>query len=220
MRRSRMVLSVAVLAALAVSPVHAAVTKGRRLKTGQATSYGSGSDGDLQVGLSRMYKDLGNGVVKDQRTGLFWEKKSDDGSIHDKDDLYTWGQTVIPYAMNGTMTSFIAALNTPPCFADFCDWRVPNLEELESIRNMDTYAPSAFPAFHAGCTAGCTVTSCSCTVSSGYWTSSTYQVTPDYAWYASFYAGSAGIDAKASGYYVRAVRGGSDRKSTRLNSSH
>ena len=83
-------LSTIALAALLLvtTEAQAGPTKGRPLKTGQGTTYGAA--GDTTAGLSRMYNDLGNGVMKDQRTGLFWEKKSDDGSIHDWDNAYSW----------------------------------------------------------------------------------------------------------------------------------
>lgn len=29
-------------------------------------------------------------MVRDNVTGLIWEKKTDDGSVHDKDNTYTW----------------------------------------------------------------------------------------------------------------------------------
>ena len=189
----------------------AGLTKGRINETGQTTGYGVGSDGNLQRGLTRIFNDQGNGTVKDARTGLFWEKKSDDGSIHDKDNVYSWGQSVSPYAMNGTMvTTFLAALNGgtgQPCFAGYCDWRIPNRRELDSIVNLETFFPATFSAFNTGCTAGCTVTACSCTASSYYWSSSTY-VVPDFAWYVNFYVGAVSADPKPFGYYVRAVRGG------------
>ena len=108
-----------ILVSISVAPAQAGLTKGRTVETGQTTSYGSGSDGDLERGLSRSFLDLGNGVVKDQRTGLFWEKKSDDGSIHDKDDTYTWSPGS-PWLASGTaFGQFLATLNTPPCFGNF-----------------------------------------------------------------------------------------------------
>jgi hypothetical protein len=81
------------------------------LKTGQTSAYGTGSDGNLQKGASRAYTDNGDGTITDNTTGLMWEKKSDDGTIHDKDNTYTWGMTSSPYTMNGTMVpTFLAAL--------------------------------------------------------------------------------------------------------------
>ena len=47
------------------------------------------------------------------------------------------------------------------------------------------------------------------TRSSYYWSSSTYQYNPDYAWGVYFPSGRATNASKTSGYYVRAVRGGS-----------
>ncbi|MFM8412063.1 MAG: DUF1566 domain-containing protein [Alphaproteobacteria bacterium] len=180
------------------------------LRTGQTTSYGAGSDGAIEAGAAQSFTDNGNGTVTDNRTGLVWAKKSDDGSIHDKDNTYTWGQTVSPYSMNGTMvTTYLATLNAGSGFAGYTDWRIPNLEELESIRNLETFSPATFSAFNTGCTAGCTVTSCSCTVSGYYWSSSTSRSSPAYAWDVGFSLGYGLLDLKTTNLYVRAVRGGS-----------
>ena len=44
--------------------------------------------------------------------------------------------------MDGTIVSeFLATLNTAPCFADHCDWRIPNWNELESIVSLDISYP-------------------------------------------------------------------------------
>ncbi len=43
--------------------------------------------------------------------------------------------------------------------------RIPNLFEVESIRNMQNVNPSVGSAFNSRCVAACTVTSCSCTQS-------------------------------------------------------
>jgi len=185
------------------------------LKTGQTTSYGTGSDGAVQAGVAaKSFTDNGNGTVTDNRTGLVWAKKSDDGSIHDKDNNYTWGQNASPYSMNGTMvTTYLATLNTPPCFAGACDWRMPNITELLSLVNYETFNPATFDAFNTGCAAGCTVLTCSCTVrdsgSSYYWSSSTYRGDPVSAWGVYFNDGNGFSGTKTGGLYVRAVRGGS-----------
>ena len=70
------------------------------LKTGQTQCWdttdsyiacaGTGQDGELQKGLARAYIDNGDGTITDTQTGLMWEKLRDDGSIHDKDNSYTW----------------------------------------------------------------------------------------------------------------------------------
>jgi len=188
----------------------------RLLRTGQSTSYGAGSDGDLQKGVAQGYVDNGDGTVTDTKTGLVWEKKSDDGSIHDKDDVYTLGLTVPPYTLNGTaVTIFLAALNAGSGFAGHTDWRLPNLTELESIRNLGNVNPAVSAAFNASCGAsssgnpGCTVTTCSCTSADVHWSSSTYGGPAELAWAISFADGDVDSDFKDSEYYVRAVRGGS-----------
>ena len=203
-------LSTIALAALLLvtTEAQAGPTKGRPLKTGQGTTYGAA--GDTTAGLSRMYNDLGNGVIKDQRTGLFWEKKSDDGSIHDKDNTYTWSAGDPWNSFDGTAaTVFLATLNTAPCFGGFCDWRLPTRFELETILDLGNALPAVPAVFNTNCTAGCTVTTCSCTRSSYYWSSSTYQSNPNSAWYVYFTDGLDYDDTKTDGYYVRAVRGGS-----------
>ena len=42
-------------------------------------------------------------MVQDNVTGLIWENKTDDGSIHDKDNIYNW---------NDAQSVFIATLNS------------------------------------------------------------------------------------------------------------
>jgi Protein of unknown function (DUF1566). len=92
--------------------------------------------------------DNGDGTISDRATCLMWEKKDDAGGIHDKDNLYTnstckddWPQC----SLNGTaVTDFLAKLNTKPCFAGYCDWRLP-----ESGQRPDwpaDYGPSGKPA--------------------------------------------------------------------------
>ncbi len=99
------------------------------LRTGQTTCWdgtgavvpcaGTGTDGELLRGLTRSYVDNADGTVTDLRTGLTWEKLSDDDSIHDKDTRYPW------------LEGFgkIATLNTE-AFAGHTDWRMPNVNEL------------------------------------------------------------------------------------------
>jgi hypothetical protein len=67
-------------------------------------------------------------------------------------------------------------------------------------------------AFHSANCTGCTdVTSetCSCTASSGYWSSTTIASSPGFAWDVGFGNGGAnGGGVKTGGQRVRAVRGG------------
>lgn len=182
----------------------------RLLKTGRTTSAGAGSDGNLQRGAPHSFTDNGDGTVTDDVTGLTWEKKSDDDSWHDKDDAYRWADAASLY-MNGDITVFLDALNTPPCFANHCDWRIPNRKELESLTNLENFDPSTFNEFHKGCKPGCTVTTCSCTASGPYWTSTTNPVYPERAFDVEFhYGGSHRLlkNEPTNRLHVRAVRGG------------
>jgi hypothetical protein len=193
------------------------VSIAQRLKTGQTTSYGPGSDGDVRAGVARQYVDNGDGTITDTETGLMWEKKDRSGGIHDWNNWYTWGMTSAPYTMNGTMvTTFLAALNTAPCFAGHCDWRIPNVNELQSLANYGSVFPAVDMSFNTNCAVGCTVDGaggtpvCSCTQSSWYWSSTTSAYDPDYAWYVYFYDGyTYWVGYKSLSTYVRAVRAGS-----------
>ena len=181
----------------------------RVLKTGQAVCYdtdgngisctGTGQDGELQKGLVRSYTDNGDGTITDNQTGLTWEKKSRDSSIHDWTNLYTWTDAV---------GVFIAGLNTAN-FAGHNDLRLPNRFELDSLFDLGTQNPSVDPAFDTGCVASCTVTSCSCTAStSGYWSSTTVLANQTFASVVFFNFGFDNSDIKTNSNLVRAVRGG------------
>lgn len=145
------------------------------------------------------FTDNGDGTVTDNRTGLMWEKLSDDGSIHDKDTTYNWTNAV---------ATKVAALNSGS-FAGYSDWRLPNVNELQSLANYGAVNPSVHAAFNTACAATCTVTTCSCTQSSFYWSSTTYQFDPSGAWGVFFDDGLVSADYKSGNYYVRAVRVGS-----------
>ena len=155
--------------------------------------------------LSGAYLDNGDGTISDTTTGLMWEKLSDDGTIHDKDNGYTW---------NNAFVSKVGALNAG-AFAGHLDWRVPNRFELESIVSLVNAEPAAPAAFSANCGAnssgnpGCTVTTCSCTVPSRYWSSSTHAGIPVNAWTVNFHEGPAVSFDKTDTRFLRAVRGGS-----------
>jgi hypothetical protein len=160
---------------------------------------GTGHDGAVQAGSELAYVDNGDGTITDLNTGLMWEKLSDDGSIHDWDTIYTWANA---FALK------IATLNSGGGFAGYTDWRLPNIRELLSIVNYQNSTPSVSPAFNNGCAPACTVTTCSCTASGFYWSSSTYPDFPVDAWGVNFFGGNGLAGGKAGTLRVRAVRGG------------
>jgi hypothetical protein len=183
------------------------------------------------------FKDNGDGTITDTKTGLMWEKKSDDGGIHDKDNKYIWTAKYDGIKPDGTaFTVFLRGLNDGRCevrrvtnaasgkretallcdeeagarpgFAGYSDWRLPTVEELQDIVDYGRSNPAIDPVFHNNCKEGCTVTQCSCTASSFYWSSTTFAGLPDFAWSVPFRGGSVGRAPKSDFYYVRAVRSG------------
>jgi hypothetical protein len=77
---------------------------------------------------------------------------------------------------------------------------------------------SVSPAFDNNCSAGCSVTTCSCSAAlAGYWSSTTLASEPVVAWGVSFRPVLAIADGAATAFteikhltkFVRAVRGGS-----------
>jgi hypothetical protein len=184
--------------------------------TGQTTCWdgtgnviscaGTGQDGEIQAGATLSYTDNGNGTITDNNTGLVWEKKSDDDSIHDKDNFYTWDEAF----------AFVTDLNAAK-FAGHNDWRVPNYKELISILNLENSFPAVSPAFNNNCVAGATVLTGSC-MESHYWSSTAFAISPDFAWGVEFGGGNVVTFNKCclgdfpgpGALGVRAVRGGLD----------
>jgi hypothetical protein len=187
--------------------------------TGQTTAYKADKndgdpndvavpdDGTVQAGGALAYMDNGDGTITDLNTGLMWEKKSDDGGLHDKDDTYRWSGD----GSQETIWDWLDDVNAEggSGFAGYSDWRIPNVKELHSILDYERYEPSVDPAFNTGCGPGCTVTNCSCTdISSGYYWSSSSSREPGNAWLVNFVIGYVVDGNKEAGAEpVRAVRG-------------
>ena len=172
--------------------------------TGQTTVYTTGDDGDVRAGRALSYVDNGDGTITDANTGLMWEKKVNNGGLHDVDNMYVWTPG------SGSIWEWIGFVNAEggTGYAGHNDWRIPNKKELESIVDAGRYNPAVDPAFNTGCTAGCTELTCSCTASNYYWSSTTFANSPTLAWYVDFYYGYVYGNYKVSNNYVRAVRGG------------
>ena len=123
-------------------------------------------------------------MVRDNVTGLIWEVKTDDGSIHDKDNSYTWydsnpatngGWAGEPGS--GTDTEdFINDLNASQ-FGGYSDWRMPTIKELSFIRHMDRFDPIIDTIYFPN------------TRYDVYWSSTTYVYDLRKAWYFSFASG-------------------------------
>jgi hypothetical protein len=191
--------------------------------TGQTESYAVtfGEDSDYLINppsytkLDAAGNDLADSatswvMVRDNVTGLIWEVKTDDGSVHDKDNRYTWydsntdtngGDAGTPG--DGTDTEdFIAALNAES-FGGYTDWRLPTPREMSTIANIATYDPGIDTAYFPN-----TMTD--------YWSSMTRVGDTERALYTAFGTGIAvGSDKKSDINYVRAMRNqGSDAYGT------
>jgi hypothetical protein len=158
-------------------------------------------DGHLQAGADPAFQDNGDGTATDLRSGLQWEKKGDDGGLHDRDTLFTWANAF----------TFVNNLNAAN-FAGHNDWRLPNIRELQSILNYGTSTSDpavTLSAFHDDCFGGCNGIACSCTAFGGHWSSTTVRTLPTAAYNVNFYDGSLALLVKTSPTgAVRAVRGG------------
>ena len=200
---------------LFTSPLHAYPIP----DTGQTESYTDtfGEDSDYLINppsytkLDASGNDLPDSattwtLVRDNVTGLIWEVKTDDGSVHDKDNQYTWydGNPATNGGAAGTpgdgtdTEDFINALNTEN-FGGYSDWRLPTIDELAYIVNYGVYGPSIDTNYFPN------------TVSSDYWSSTTFAGNTGNAWNISFSNGYDYLYNKSGAYYVRAVRGGQSR---------
>jgi hypothetical protein len=157
--------------------------------------------------------DNGDGTATDLDSGLQWELKTDDLSIHDN-DVYAWSDTS-PFEDpdGGAFVEFLGTLNggtsaggvtTKYCFADKCDWRLPTIEELADI--VDLTAP--------GCGGGSPCTTIPGEILPVFYFSSSSGAAapvapPSAAWGVHFVNGSAGPNGKNYPLLVLAVRGGS-----------
>jgi hypothetical protein len=156
------------------------------------------------------YRVNGDGTVTDYDTGLQWEQKSADGSVHDLGNEYDWSPTL--GRPDGTVfTDFLGTLNeatssdgttSSGCFAGHCDWRLPSIVELQAI--VDAGAP--------GCgNRGVCIdeTVFGPTIAFFYWSATSETDFPVFAWGVAFGAdGSVTSAIKEATLFARAVRSG------------
>jgi hypothetical protein len=203
-----------------------AATDDGDLEAGGALSYTDNGDGTIT--------DNNAGLMWEKKVLL--DSTANGANPHDADNCYVWagscsgnsalcgtdadcpsGQSCGAGSPSGcfvgaTIFQWVSGLNAAN-FAGHNDWRVPNVKELQSIVQYGTYYPSVAPAFHdASCGGSCldmTSPACSCTLSSDYWSSTTYANYTDDAWIVYFDYGYVSYYNKTFNFYVRAVRGGS-----------
>jgi Protein of unknown function (DUF1566) len=162
-------------------------------ETGQTTCYtavgafiactGTGQDGDLKAGVAwpTPRYTVGTGAtldcVTDNLTGLMWVKEPSFTST-----IWT--------------TALTAANDLDLC--GFTDWRLPNVNELESLTNSDAVTQASFlnAQGFSGVQAGF------------YWSSSSHAGSPANAWIVSMADGLVNAAGKPIGGFVWPVRAG------------
>lgn len=156
-------------------------------KTGQATSYSTGDDGDLQKGVGwpdPRFTDNGDGTVTDNLTGLIWLKQSSFAET-------TWLSALEDCNCLNSGESGLTDLSAEG------DWRLPNIRELYSLVDISQWNPS-MPAGHPF----------SSNLSYGYWSASTCVYDTTYVLYVDFSLGLVQHYGKTeNSFYVRCVRG-------------
>lgn len=107
--------------------------------------------------------------VQDNVTGLIWEVKTDDGGIHDTDNIYRWGGVTSRGFGWGTYYRDWDSLVTISNTTNFCgydNWRVPTSRELENLMNWGRISPAIDTTYFPK------------TQSRPYWSASPYSSTP------------------------------------------
>lgn len=172
-------------------------------ETGQITSYGAGDDGALRPGVSwdaaSRFTFNGNGTITDTLTGLIWAKNANCtdtvGGIAKSNGKLTWADAL---TWSNNLASGSCGLTDGSVTGD---WRLPNVEELESLVDLQHYNP-ALPAGHPFDNVQ----------AANYWSSSTYAYFainyPPSAAVVSLFFGEVFNNPKAYGSYVWPVRGG------------
>jgi hypothetical protein len=139
-----------------------------------------------QVQPEDRFLDNMDGTVTDTMTCLQWQQATADPNGDGTPDSMNW-ENALDYAENLSLT-------------DHDDWRLPDINELDSIVDYSRWDPSIDPTVFPD------------TVSSDYWSSTTYAYFyTDVAWLVYYLSGGAGgvqFNGKSSMYYVRAVRSG------------
>jgi hypothetical protein len=124
-------------------------------------------------------------MVKDNVSGLVWDVKTEDGSIHDSSNVYSW---------EDASKIYIKKLNEQS-FGGYSDWRLPSVKELTSLINRAKSNPAVNAKYFPH------------TESSFYWSNTEMPYVKEYSWIVDFASGYVFSYCQKNKYHVRAVRG-------------
>jgi hypothetical protein len=128
-------------------------------------------------------------MVRDNRTGLIWEIKTTDTSIHDRNNTFSW---------QDSQDVFIANLNSA-AFGTYTDWRMPSIMEMSTVVDSNIYFPAINTSYFPNLIGD---------DSGFYWSATPSDLYPNVAWGINFYNGSLYDTSDIMSSYVFAVRGG------------
>ncbi|MGB9715575.1 MAG: DUF1566 domain-containing protein [Thermodesulfovibrionales bacterium] len=160
-------------------------------KTGQVVSYAVGDDGYIQSGIDwpePRFIDNGDGTITDNLTGLMWLK--DGGCLKKK----KWSNSLDTIAYFNNNPEYY---NCMEYTANYSDWRLPDVKELESLINYGV--PNSAEWLNSQGFMNMN--------SFYYWSSTTHQANYRYAWIVKMSNGRREYDLKFNRYYILPVRG-------------
>jgi len=168
-----------------------------------------------RYGPASHYEDNGDGTFTDKDTNIVWEVKTDDDSIHDVDNTYTWVESEDgDSGLDGTLIKvFLRALNSTcggegvtecqsdkdcakggKCgFTGHMDWCIPDAKKLQSIVDYGSFRPASSVYGE--------------TATTYYWTSTPSVVITNNAWTVNFFDGLVlNSQKKTDSLHARAMR--------------
>ena len=144
------------------------------------------------------FVDNGDETITDTMSGLMWEKKTSivgsgasSMDVRDVDNKFTWEYAMHDYVdrLNGRLIAFA----TDVAFARHSDWRIPTMQELQTI--VEPSSPGRINAVFGP------------NAPASYWTSSRRLLGPTAVpWYVGFGADIPVYVGQPFNFHVRAVR--------------